>query len=71
MCGRFDVTSNPLTVLLMELVEWLERFTVPTAPASRDMEQIHERKPLMPSLEDARSWTDPETGAFDGGGAPL
>ena len=35
-----------------------------TVPASPAMEQIHKRQPLMLSVEDARTWMDPDNTEF-------
>jgi putative SOS response-associated peptidase YedK len=58
LAGLWDRWRNP------ETDELLESFTVLTVPASPAMEQIHKRQPLMLSVEDARSWMDPENGEF-------
>lgn len=59
LAGLWDRWKNP------ETDELLESFTVLTVPASPAMEQIHKRQPLMLSVEDARSWMDPENGEFE------
>ncbi len=58
LAGLWDRWRNP------ETDEWLESFTVLTVPASPAMEQIHKRQPLMLSVEDARSWMDPDNDGF-------
>lgn len=58
LAGLWDRWRDP------ETEEVLESFTVLTVPASAAMEQIHKRQPLMLSVEDARSWMDPENGEF-------
>ena len=58
LAGLWDRWRNP------ETDELLESFTVLTVPASPAMEQIHKRQPLMLSVEDARTWMDPDNGEF-------
>lgn len=58
LAGLWDRWRNPETDQL------LESFTVLTVPASPAMEQIHKRQPLMLSVQDARSWMDPDNGEF-------
>jgi putative SOS response-associated peptidase YedK len=59
LAGLWDRWQNP------ETEEALDSFTVLTVPASPAMELIHRRQPLMLSIEDARSWMDPESESFE------
>jgi putative SOS response-associated peptidase YedK len=59
LAGLWDRWRNPDTD------EVLESFTVLTVPASPAMELIHNRQPLMLSVEEARAWMDPESEDFE------
>jgi len=54
LAGLWDRWRNP------ESGEALESFTVLTVPAAPEMAFIHNRQPLMLSVDDARAWMDPE-----------
>lgn len=53
LAGLWDSWRNP------DSGEVLESFTVLTVPAAPEMAFIHNRQPLMLSVEDARHWIDP------------
>lgn len=57
--GLWDRWRNP------ESDEVLESFTVLTVPAAPEMAFIHNRQPLMLSVEDARIWMDPGSADVD------
>lgn len=59
LAGLWDRWRNPDTD------EVLDSFTVLTVPASPAMALIHNRQPLMLSVEEARSWMDPESKDFE------
>ena len=59
LAGLWDRWQNP------ETEEELESITVLTVASSPAMALIHKRQPLMLSIEDARSWMDPESEAFE------
>jgi putative SOS response-associated peptidase YedK len=68
LAGLWDRWRNP------EADEVLESFTILTVPAAPGMAFVHDRQPLMLSLEDARSWMDPEQEdlqALIGSGLPV
>jgi putative SOS response-associated peptidase YedK len=68
LAGLWDRWRNP------EADEVLESFTILTVPAAPGMAFVHDRQPLMLSLEDARSWMDPEQEdlqALIGSGLPM
>jgi putative SOS response-associated peptidase YedK len=54
LAGLWDRWRNP------ESGEVLESFTVLTVPAAPEMVFIHNRQPLMLSVDDVRAWMDPE-----------
>ena len=59
LAGLWDRWRNPDTD------EVLESFTVLTVPASPAMALIHNRQPLMLSVEEARAWMDPDSKDFE------
>ena len=59
LAGLWDRWRNPDTD------EVLDSFTVLTVPASPAMALIHNRQPLMLSVEEARAWMDPESKDFE------
>jgi putative SOS response-associated peptidase YedK len=68
LAGLWDRWRNP------EADEVLESFTILTVPAAPGMAFVHDRQPLMLSLEDACSWMDPEQEdlqALIGSGLPV
>jgi putative SOS response-associated peptidase YedK len=48
-----------------ETDEVLESFTVLTVPAAPGLTFVHDRQPLMLSLEDVRRWLDPAADDFE------
>lgn len=57
--GLWDRWRDP------ETGEVLESFAVLTVPAAPGMAFVHDRQPLMLSVEDARRWMDPANGEFE------
>jgi putative SOS response-associated peptidase YedK len=53
LAGLWDRWRNP------DSGEVLESFAVLTVPAAPGMAFVHDRQPLMLSIEDARAWMDP------------
>ena len=59
LAGLWDRWRNP------ESGEALESFTVLTVPAAPEMTFIHNRQPLMLSVDEAHEWLDPANADFD------
>ena len=59
LAGLWDRWRNP------DSGEALLSFTVLTVPAAPEMAFVHDRQPLMLSVDDARRWMDPESDDFE------